>query len=691
MGGFSGNINAVDDTSTAIKGTVAPRNDALDVTLNDSADQNLLHQDVLAETHDMGTQTNGIAHPTVMESELQSNLDRQGKTDDTHVTRPKDNDDHEMGYLALTCYRPGQDNDLDLESLVIEQARQDVAPENDADMVQALNEENIRLKIQRDDLLTQRAVLEDELSSSFVEKFELENELSNAKETIEKGRAYCDRIECEWKRDIAKLEDMIRLVEAKTDNVLFVELLRQQKVLEGGNTWLAAEVQMRMEDNRFLACQRQAALDASEFKRYCQMSSEIQMLRRWLSNVQAQLAETGKAKTRLETELQQERLEHQQFRNACYQKQPEPKLPMSSRSYSAQQSAYAGGSMPHKPSKFTATYPPGLQTRVPSAEASPQFSSERKSEFDFRPDTFFETCAPSGSISQQYGTRSKSKFTFGDSPVSSSASIPTGTTTGPMSGTDFNFTFGRTVDHQSSISAHGNTTKAMGADQSTSAPVFGGWEMPLVEAENLQSVDECDLGDYEEHEEYMHHSRFPSGCSSLSGDPPAELKDEVDLSEGLQANAIADNTVGCDSTKVAGLYINPKAQNGARKPSASDFFDADSSEDEVEVNSSTEALASEKTTEENITEEMATEVKTTEKETAEEKTTEVNTTKGEVPMITAGADIAQQTHLEGGAAHSTPTAPKNMSKTARRNLLRKRAKARKRAEIGGGARGGEIP
>ena len=679
----------MDDTSTALNGTVAPRNDALDVTLNNTADQNLLHQDVLAETHDMGTQTNGIAHPTVMESELQSKLDRQGKTNDTHVTRPEDKDDREMGYLALTCYRPGQHNDLDLESLVIEQAGQDVAPENSADMVQAINEENIRLKIQRDDLLTQRAALEEDLSTSFVEKLHLENELSNAKGTIEKGRAYCDRIECEWKRDIAKLEDMIRLVEAKTENALFVELLRQQKVLEEGNTWLAGEVQMKMEDNRFLACQRKAALDASEFKRYCHMSSEIQMLRRWLSNVQAQLAESGKGKTKLEGQLQQERLEHQQFRNAYYQKQSEPKLTMSSRSYSAQQSAYAGGSIPHKPSKFTTNYPPGVQTRVPSAGASSQFSSERKSEFDFGPDTFFETCAPSGSISQQY-SRSKSKFTFGDSPVSPSASIPTGTTTGATSRPDFNFTFGATVDNQSSLSADANTTKSVDADQSTSAPIVGDCEMPFVEAEDLQSVDERDHGEDEETEELIHDGRLPSGCSSLAGDPPTEVKDDINLSQRSQQKMTADSTVGCDSTKAAGLYINPKARNGTRKPSASDFFDEDLSEDEVEVNS-TEALASEKTTEENITEEMATEVKTAEEKTTEEKTTEVKTAEGKVPIITARADIAQQTHIEGGAAHTTPTAPKNMSKTARRNFLRKRAKARKRAEIGGGAGGGDIP
>ena len=680
----------------------------LDVGIQTNRIEDLVDQQVLGETHDMGTQTNRIAHLMAMESELQSKLDGQRKTDDTHVTRPEDNDDDEMGYLALTCYRPGQHNDLNLESLTIEQARQDIAPENDADMLQAINEENIRLKIQRDDLLAQRVALENDLSASFVEKLDLENEIFNAKLTIERGKAYCERIECEWKRDMAKLQDMLRLVEAKTENALFVELLRQQKVLEEGNTWLAGEVQMKMEDNRFLACQRKAALDASEFKRYCQMSSETQMLRRWLSTVQAQLAESGKAKTRLEKELQQERLEHQQFRNAYYQKQSEPKLTMSSRSYSAQQSAYAGGSMPHKPSKFTPTYPPGFQTRLPNAEAPPQFSSERKSEFDFGPDTFFETCAPSGSISQQYG-RSKSKFTFGDSPVSPSASIPTGTTTEPMSGTDFNFTFEGAMDHKSSLSADGNTTKSVGADQSTSAPNAGECEMPLDEAENLESLDECDHGEDEETEEYTHDPRLPSGCSSLAGEPLAEVKDEVDLLEEVQAKTTANNTVGCDSTKAAGLYVNQKAQNGARKPSASDFFDADLSEDEVETNS-IGALSAKKTTEEKVTGEDA-----TEEEITAEKTPERDAMEGKVPMVSAGGDIAQQTQIGGGAARtapaegsvragqdnnppsppptsnaSLPKAPKNKGKTSRRNFLRKLAKARKRAEIGGQANGGEI-
>ena len=681
----------MDDTSTALNETVAPINDSSnltkiidlvhqqvlgnihDVGIQTNRIEDLVDQQVLGGTHDMGTQTDPIAHLTAIESELQSKLDRQRETDDTHVTRLEDNDDHHMGSLALTCYRPGQHNDLNLESLTMEQARQDVAPENDADMLQAINEENIRLKIQRDDLLGQRAALEDNLSASFIEKLDLENEIFNAKLTIERGKAYCERIECEWKRDIAKLQDMMRLVEAKTENALFVELLRQQKVLEEANTWLAGEVQMKIEDNRFLACQRKAALDASEFKRYCQMSSEIQMLRRWLSNVQAQLAETGKAKTKLETELQQERLEHQQFRNAYNQKQSEPKLSMSSRSYSAQQSAYAGGSMPHKPSKFTSTYPPGLQTRLPNAGPSPQLSSERKSQSNFGPDTFFETCAPSGSIPQQYGARSKSKFTFGDSPVFPSASIPTGTTTEAMSGTDFNFTFGGAMDHKSSLSADGNTTKSVGADESTSAPNAGECEMPLDEAENLESLDECDHGEAEETEEYTHDSRLPSGCSSVAGEPLAEVKDEVDLLEEVQAKTTANDTVGYNSTKAGSPYVNQKAQKGARKPSASDFFDADLSADEVEVDS-TEALVPEKITGGNTSQE-----KLTEKENGEGTTSEEGTTEGKIPIVSTGANI-----------NGFPKAPKNMSKTARRNFLRKLAKARKRAEIGGGASGGKI-
>ena len=46
----------------------------------------------------MGIQTDRMAHLTAMESELQPKLDRQGETDDTHVTRPEDNDDHQMGF-----------------------------------------------------------------------------------------------------------------------------------------------------------------------------------------------------------------------------------------------------------------------------------------------------------------------------------------------------------------------------------------------------------------------------------------------------------------------------------------------------------------------------------------------------------------------------------------------------------------
>ena len=707
--GFSSIQHAVDDTSTALNETLASIDDSFDITLIDSAEQDLLDQQVLIETHDVRIQTNSIAHLTATGSELQPRLDRQEENTETHVTLSEDN--HDMDYLALIRYSPGQHNDLDLEHLTDEQGRQDVLPENDTNVLHEINEENIRLRLQRDDLLAQHAALENDLSTSFIEKFDLEKQLSSAKQTIENGKAFCKRNEADWKRDIAKLQYMTRLFEANTENDKCAEMLRQQDHLEEANAWLSDELQMRIEDHRFFACQRQAALEASSFRRYCDMNSEIQMLRRWLSTVQTQLADTGKAKTKLEGELQQERFKHQETRNALHQFQSELKLTMSSRSYNAQQSAYAGSSTPHKPSKFTPTYPPGLQTPLPKAATSPQFSSHRKSESGFGPVTFFEPCAPGASIPQQFGTRSKSKFTFGDNSISPSTSIATSTTTGATPRTDFNFTFGGTMEHQSSLGTDGNTTESVGADQPTSAPSVDDCKMPLVEAKNLQSLDKCDHSEGEEAEEYM------------------------------QAKMTADNTVGCDSTKDTGLYVNQTTQSHAQKPLASDFFDTDSVKPEVEMNS-LDALAAEKTTEEKTTEEKTTEEKTTEEKTTEEKTTEEKTTeektteektteektteektaKEEVPIISAGADIAQKIHIGGGAVHrvivggsisagedketmgvelgsdppsppttskGVPKPPKNKGKTSRRAYLRKIAKARKRAEIGG-ADGGEI-
>lgn len=677
----------MDDTSTALNENSAPRYDSSDITSINSAEQDLLDQQVLVETHDVGTQTD---YHMATESEDQPMLDKPEEDTEAYVAPPEDSHDSQMDYLALTRYRPSEHNDPDLERLTTEQGRQDTLPDYSTNVIQEINEENIRLRIHRDNLLTQCAALENDLSTSFLDKFDLEEQLSSAKRTIEKGRAYCTRIEADWKRDIAKLQDMTRLFEAKTENAKYVEMLRQQNVLEEANIWLSGEVQMRIEDHRFFACQRQAALNASSYHRSCEMSSEIQMLRQWLSTVQAQLADTGKAKTKLEGDLQQERLKHQEVRNAFYQKPSEPKLTLSSPPYNAQQSTYAGSSTSHKPSKFTPTYPAGFQTRWPNAGASPQFSSEGKSESDSGPDTFFARTA-SASSPQQFSTRSKSKFTFGDNAISPGASIATDTTNGTTPRTDFNFAFGGTMYHQSSLGADGYTTEAVGADQSTGALSVGSCEMPLVAAENQQSLDECDNGEDQEIGEYMQEPSLTSGSSCSASDLPAEVGDNVDLLEGLRPKMTAEHTVGCNSRNAAGLYVNRKTQNGAQKPSASDFFQTSSVEAEVETKSRG-ALAAEKN--------------------ADQK----------VPVLATGADIAQETHIGGGAVHSAaaeglvqagnanktmraeqdsnpqsppsaskevPKPPKNKGKSSRRAYLRKIAKARKRAEIGE-LNGGDI-
>ena len=678
----------MDDTSTVLNENSAPRYDSSDITSINSAEQDLLDQQVLVETHDVGTQTD---YHTATELEDRLMLDKPEEDTEAYVKPPENNHDSQIDYLALTRYRRDQQNDLYLEHLTTEQGRQDTLPENHTNVFQEINEDNIRLRLQRDNLWTQCAALENDLSTSFLDKFDLEEQLSSAKRTIEKGRAYCTRIEADWKRDIAKLQDMTRLFEAKTENAKYVEMLHQQNVLEEANIWLSGEVQMRIEDHRFFACQRQAALDASSYQRSCEMSSEIQMLRQWLSTVQAQLADTGKAKTKLEGELQQERLKHQEVRNAYSRKLSEPKLKMSSPFYNAQQTAYADSSTPHKPSKFTPMCPPGFETCLPNAGAPLQFSSERESETIFGPDKFFEPYTANSSSPQQFSTRSKSKFTFGDNAVSPSASIATDTTNGATPRTNFNFAFGGIVDHQSSLGANGNTTEAVGADQSTSAPSVGSCEMPLFEAQNQQSLDECDHGEDHEIGEYMQEPSLTSGSSCSASDLPAEVGDNVDLLEGLRPKTTAEDTVGCNSRNAAGLYVNRKTQNGAQKPSASDYFQTSSVEAEVETKSRG-ALAAEKN--------------------ADQK----------VPVVATGADIAQETHIGGGAVNSAaaeglvqagkanktkraeqdsnpqsppsaskeaPTPPKNNGKSSRRAYLRKIAKARKRAEIGG-ANGGEI-
>ena len=513
------------------------------------------------------------------------------------------------------------------------------------------------------------------------------------------------RVDAEWKRDSAKLRDMTRLFEANTENARYVEILRQQRVLEETNMCLSSEVQMRMDDNRFFACQRQAALQASSYHRVCAMNLEIQRLRQWLSTVQAQLADIGKMRKRLEEELQQERLMHQEARDASYQKLSELQLKLGSYPNNVQQTAYVGGTAPHKPSKFTLTSPKGFQTGLPKAEAPPQFSPQRKSESKFSPDTFFETCTASGSIPQQYSTRSKSKFTFGDNTVSQSASIATEATTGATPRTDFNFAFSGTMNHHNSLGADRDTTEfdllksttsqngklpaniavasslSAGSDQSTTAPSVGDSGMPLVEAVVPKSLDEYAHGEDEETEEYTQDPCLLSDGSSLASTLPVEVGDNVDVLERLQPKMTAENMVRYNSTKAADLYVNRKMQNGAQKPLASDFFHMDPVKAEIEM-SSKSALAAEKPSEE------------------------------KVPIDFTGADIAQQTHVRGSiqageykatmkaeqgrnplsppaAYKGIPKPPKIKGRTQRRAFLRKLARARKRA-AGGGASGNET-
>ena len=694
----------MDDTSTALKENSAPSNDSLDITLKHSTEQDLPDQKVLGETHDAGSQTDCIVYLTAMESELDPGLNRQRENNEAYFTLPENNHNHRIKSLALTRFRQYQHNDLDLEHLIIDQGRQDASPENHTNVLWEINEENIRLRLQRDDLLIQRAALENDLSTSFIEKFDLQKQLSSANRTIEKGRAHYERIDAEWKRDLAKLQDMTRLFEANTENARYVEMLRQQNVLEETNIWLSGQLQMRIEDHRFFACQRQAALQASSYHRACAMNSEIQLLRQWLSTVQAQLADTGKARARLEEELQQERLKHQEVMNAFYQEPYECSYPCN-----VQQTAYVGGSAPHKPSKFTPAYPTGFQSRSPKAGTPPQLSSDRKPDSNVRPDTWFEPCTASGSSAQQYSTRSKSKFTFGDNSDSQSASIATGTTTGATPRTDFSFSFRGTVDDHSSLGADGSTTDSdlpknstsqngkypaniavtlhfsAGSDQSTSTASVGNCKMPLVEAGNARILDECDHDEDEETEEYMQDPCLPSGGSCLASELPPEVRDNVNLFGNLQPQIAAENMVTCNSTKAAHLYVNRKRQNGARKPLASDFFHTDSVKAEVEMNSMN-ALPAEKTSEE------------------------------KVYVVFAGADIVQLTHIGGGVGHIAaaegtvqagegngimeaeqgsnpllplaafngfPKPPKNKGRTQRRAFLRKIAKARKLAEIVG--------
>ena len=626
-------------------------------------------QQVQVQTHDAGTQTNGIDHRTTTVSQPDLMLDSQGEDDQAHVAFPEDNRSPRLESLALTLFLSSQHNDLDLEQLTVDQGQQDVFLGDHASTLEEIHQENIRLRSQRDDLLGQRAALENDLTTSFIEKMDLVNQLSNAEKTIEKGRAYYETLKDEWKRDHGKLQDMTRLFEANTENERYIEMLRQQELLEEKNTWLLGQLQMKTEDNRFFACQREAVVQASSYDRVCAMSSEIQLLRQWLSTVQAQLADSDKAKNSLEEELQQERLKHRATRNAF-----ELKAKMASSTSNVQQSANAGGSGPQKPSKFTSTFPTAFQAPLPKARTPPPFSSEQKSESIFGADPFFDPCAASSNIPQHYGTRSKSKFSFGDSAVPESTSSPTKTTTGAKPPTDFNFTFGgpSAYDNTTGLSLPKDWTCAaktavaspFSADpkQTTSASSPNNSKMPLTEAETQQPSNESDHG--------------------KDGEENEHLAPKTTAENQFPHNNFA---------KSANLYINLKTKKGARKPLASDFFDEDPVKAEVETNS-IDTLVAEKVSEESV------------------------------PIISAGADVSQQVHISSGTENSatakgsvqaggdnetkgckrdtiplspTPTTepsppsskslskqPKNKAKTTRRTFLRKVAKERKRAAIG---------
>ena len=583
---------------------------------------------------------------TTTESEPHFRLSRQGEDNGAYVALPEDNHSFLADSLALTLYRPSQHNNLGLEQLTTEQGPQDVFPEYHLNVLEEMKEENIRLRLQRDDLLTQRIALENDLSTSFMHKFDLESQLSSANRTIDKGRAYYETLEDEWKRDHAKLQDMIRIFEANTENERHVEILRQQNLLEEENSWLFGQLQMKTEDNRLFACQREAVVQASSYDRACAMTSEIEMLRQQLSTVQAQLADSHKAKQRLAEELHQERLKHQATRNAF-----DLKTKTGSSPYNVQQTAYPGGSAPQKPSKFTSAYPTAFQTPLPKAEIPPPFSTEQKSESIFGADPLFDPYPASSNITQQYGTRSKSKFSFGDNTVPKSASTATGTTNGATSRTDFNFTFKGTTDHHSSLGADGDTTE-LGLPKDLTCPAniaVGSSVTPLVEAENPQSLDKHDHG-----------------------------KD-------------GENKGHVQAPKLANRYINLKTRKGARKPLASDFFDEEPVEAEVKTNSK-DAAAIEKTIKESapivsagadVSQKVhiggyADHSATAESSVQAGEGNEIKEAEqGKIPL-SPPATLSSSPVATKGA----PKQSKNKGKTSKRAFLRKVAKERKRAAIG---------
>ena len=507
-----------------------------------SAGQDLLDQQVHIETCDAGTQTNGIDHRRPLESDPDLGLSGPGGYHEASVTLFGENHGSQAGSLALTLFRPSQHDDPQMEHLTVDQGLQEVLLGEHTDLIEEINQENILLRLQCDDLLNQCAGLESDLNISFIEKTDLQDGLASAERTIEKGRALYERSEL-------KLENMARLFEANTEKEKFVEMLEQQKLLDEENNCLRAQLQNRLEDNRYLRVQREAVVRATEYGRVCAMTAEIENLHQRLSTLQAQLAESDKAKLRLSAELQQERINHRATRHMF-----QSKTKMGSSPSYMQQAAQAGGPAPHKPSKFTATYPAAFQAPLPKAGTHPQLSSEQNSEYIFGAigDTpkeygthakskfsFGDNTVPESTRSKSkfsFGdnfvpesTRSKSKFSFGDNTVPESTSSATGTTTRAAPRTDFNFTFGGTTDHHSSPNGYGNTTGpelqndstrpanifvastfSADAEQVTNAPSPGNPNVPLFKAASPQYFDEFYHGN-QAHIEHSHEQYFPGG------------------------------------------------------------------------------------------------------------------------------------------------------------------------------------
>ena len=767
----------------------------------DSAGQDLLNQQVHIGTCDAGTQTNGIDHRRPLESDPDLGLSGPGVYHEPNVTLFGDNHGSQADSLALTLFRPSQHDDPQIEQLTVDQGLQEVLLGEHTHLIEEINQENILLRSQRDDLLYQCAGLESDLSTSFVEKMDLEEELKSAEKTIEKGRALYERSEAEWKETHSKLENMTRLFEANTENEKFVEMLEQQKLLDEENTWILGQLQMKTEDNRYFAVQREAVVRATEYDRVCAMTAEIENLRQRLSTFQAQLAESDTAKLRLSAELQQERINHRATRKAI-----ESKYKMGSSPSHLQQTAYAGGSVPQKPSKFTPTYTIASQAPLPKAGTSSPSYSEQNSEYIF---------GAVGDTPKEYGTRSKSKFSFGDNTVPESPrskpkfsfgeniipestrskskfsfednTIPestlsaTGATTGAAPRKDFNFTFGGTADHHSSLSGYGNTTGSeLPNDSTSSANIFaattfsadsqqtasppspGNPNVPLFKAEPPRYFDEYHHGS-RAHVEHSHDQYFPSGALYTNNNSPANIfltsafstdgeqtasppspgspnvflfqaespqyfdefyngnqahkehshdqyssagatytnsklftdaTDKVDLFGGWGLDVTAENKAPYNFAQSADVYNNQNAKKGAKKPLASDFFDEDPVEAEVEANTMV-APATETTTGVKVPTSSA-EADPSPNSHIEDST---NHNAGAGDTVQAGESNEVKEAGEGNnlppptSTPSTPPSaskekanpskqPKSKGKTSNRALLRKAAKERKKAPMG---------